>query len=243
MKNGFKKTIAFLSASLLVNGSVLASDGEQDYSFLKRSKEEPVAAVVNPAPIKVVEVVPARDKYFAMEATYNFNHYRPSFTDMSTTSKKFENSGSFGLGVGMFVNKNFRSDLMLSYTLPTTYKFSSNANNYNSRVTTTKLMLNGTYDVNPVVGKVSPYISAGIGAACNHTSTKVNLNGSNTNVSGNYIKFAYQAGAGLAYITESQNIVDLGYRFADNGPNKKIAGVSNKRLQSHEILLGMKIPF
>lgn len=242
MKNGFKKTIALLSAGLLVNGSVLASDGEQDYSFLKRSKEEPVA-VVNPAPIKVVEVVPARDKYFAMEATYNFNHYRPSFTDMSTTSKKFENAGSFGLGVGMLPNKDFRYDLMLSYTVPTTYKFSSNANNYNSRVTTTKLMLNGTYDFNRLVGKVSPYISAGVGAACNHTSTKVNLNGSNTNISGNYIKFAYQAGVGLAYTTESQNIIELGYRFADNGPNKKIAGVSNKRLQSHQVLLGMKILF
>ena len=246
MKKQLKKLIPLLSASLLVSSSVLASDAEQDNSFLKKDREESAPVLVTATPVEIIldaKPIGRADKYFAIEATYNFNHYKPYFIGKNTTYKHFQDSAAFGLGVGMFVDENFRSDAIFSYTLPTTYKFNSNSNTYNSRVTTTKLMLNGTYDFNRAVGGVSPYISAGIGAACNHTTTNVNLDGDNTRISGNYINFAYQVGAGLAYTMENQTILDIGYRFADNGTNKKIAGVANKRLQSHEILLGMKVPF
>lgn len=244
MKKHFKKTsIAFLSASLLISGSAFSSDAEQDPKFLKKKKEEPAVVLVTLVPVEPVIVESTKDRYLAMEATYNFNRYRPHFIGMATTSKNFQDSGSFGIGAGMFADKNFRSDVILSYTTPTTYKFSSNSNTYKSRIVTTKLMFNGTYDFNRAIGEVSPYLSAGIGAACNSTTTNANINGNNTHISGYYVNFAYQGGAGLAYTMENQTIVDLGYRFADNGPNKKVSGVSNKRLQSQEVLLGLKVPF
>ncbi len=161
MKKQLKKLIVLLSAGLLVSGSVLASDAEQDTSFLKQKKTEPAAVLIAATPLEIVDAKPvSKDKYFAMEATYNFNHYKPSFVGMNTTYKHFQDSGSFGLGVEMINDENFRSDVILSYTLPTTYKFNSNSNAYNSLITTTKLILNGTYDFNRVIGEVSPYISA-----------------------------------------------------------------------------------
>ena len=104
-------------------------------------------------------------------------------------------------------------------------------------------MLNGTYDFDANLGGVSPYIAAGIGAACNNTTTTVNLNGTNTYISGNYFDFAYQAGLGLSYKAQNDMILELGYRFLDNGKNKEVSGVSNKRLQSQAVVLGLKVPF
>lgn len=244
MKKHFKKTsIAFLSAGLLISGSAFSSDAEQDPKFLKKKKEEPAVILVTMVPVEPSITENTKDKYLAMEATYNFNHYKPHLIGMATTSKSFQDSGSFGIGAGTFVDKNFRSDVIISYTTPTTYKVNSNNNTYSSRIVTTKLMFNGTYDFNRAIGEASPYLSAGIGAACNSTTTNANINGNNTHISSNYIKFAYQGGAGIAYTVENETIIDLGYRFADNGTNKKVIGVSNKRLQSHEVVLGLKVPF
>ena len=244
MKTLLKNSIALLGAGLLISSLSLASDAEQDTSFLKQPKNEVV-------PVKMaVPIVPEdnpedlKTKYFAMEASYNFNMYKPSFNGYNTTYKDFDNSGSFGVGIGMFVNKNIRTDIMASYTSPANYNFSSNQNNYNSKVTTTKLMLNGTYDfVDANFHGLSPYLSAGIGAACNNTTTTVNLNGTNTYISGNYFDFAYQAGLGFSYKAQNDMILELGYLFLDNGKNKEVSGVSNKRLQSQAVVLGLKVPF
>ncbi len=243
MKTLLKTSIAFLGAGLLISSSVIASDAEQDTSFLKQPKNEvvPVKMAVPIVPADDIEAV--KNKYFAMEASYNFNLYKPYFTGLNSTYTNFQNSGSFGVGVGMFVNKNVRADVMASYTSPASYEFNSNSNTYNSKVTTTKLMLNGTYIFDANVGGVSPYVNAGVGVACNNTTTTANLNGASTYISGNYFNFAYQAGLGLSYQAQNDMILDLGYRFLDNGQNKKVSGVSNKRLQSQAVVLGLKVPF
>jgi opacity protein-like surface antigen len=243
MKTQLKSSIALITAALLA-GSALASESKQDTSFLKGKKEEaPVIVVVQevaPAPVAAENT---KDKYFAMEATYNFNEYKPAFTGKQSDYKDFNKSGSLGLGLGMFVNQNVRADVMLSYIVPTDFKFHSMQNTYKSEVSTTKLMLNGTYDFGSMAAGLAPYISAGIGAAYNDYDTEILLNGEKTNTSGHKIDFAYQAGVGVAYKMQNDMSINLGYRFADNGNVKKINGVTSDRLQSHAVLLGLQVPF
>jgi len=242
MKTQLKSSIALLTAALLA-GSALASEAKQDTSFLKGKKEEaPVIIVQEVAPAPMVNEA-AKDKYFAMEATYNFNEYKPKFSGKGTTYKDFNDSGSLGLGLGKYVDNNFRTDVMISYIIPADFKFHSGKDTYKSEVSTTKLMLNGTYDFGSMAAGLAPYVSAGIGAAYNHYNTDISLNGVNSHYNGHKIDFAYQAGLGVAYKMQNDMSVNLGYRFADNGNVKKIAGVAGDRLQSHAVLLGLQVPF
>lgn len=233
--NKIIKTSLALVALGLLSTSALASSGTQDTSFLKKDKEMPAAAPAE---------APMMNKYIALEATYQFNDYKPKYDNASRNTDSFKDSASFGVGMGMMVTKNFLVDGIISYIPKTDFDFTSSGNNdtYDSNVTTTKLMLNGTYLIDTPKENISPYITLGLGTAYNQFDITTKQ-GTETNFSKNKMDFAYQAGLGISYKLENESRINLGYRFADNGDTYKINGVTSDRLQSHSVVLGFKMPF
>lgn len=233
-----KSSLALVAIGLL-SSSALASSGTQDTSFLKKDKE--VVPVLVPAPVEQ----PAKDKYVALEAAYQFNSYKPKYDNAGRTSDNFKDSGAFGIGLGSIVSKNLAVDGMVSYIPETKFDFNSGVSDtYKSKVTTTKLMVNGTLSLDIPVDNVAPYITAGVGGAYNQFSVDTHRVGAaDTHYSKNEWKFAYQGGAGLSYKLENESRLNLGYRFADNGKAYQAPGTSSDRLQSHSVVLGLQIPF
>lgn len=239
--NKLVKSSLTLVAAGLLSSSVLASSGVQDTSFLKQDREM--------APVEQASVAeqPMKDKFINIEAGYLFNKYEPKYDNASTTKKDFDNSGVFGLGLGMMVNKNFLVDGTVSYVPETDFNFDAGKDTYRSDIKTTKLMLNGTFLFDTPMENVSPYITAGVGSAYNQYD--INM----SRIEGAYIKkthvtrkewnFAYQAGLGISYKLPNDARVNLGYRFADNGEAYKASGVKSDRLQSHSVMLGVQFPF
>lgn len=230
------KTSVALAALGLLSSSALASSGSQDTSFLKKDKEMPMEA---PASQEMM------NKYVVLEAAYQFNDYKPKYDNASRATDSFKDSGSFGVGMGMMVTKNFLVDGMVSYIPETDFNFTSSGNSdkYDSTVSTTKLMLNGTFLIDTPNEKVSPYITAGLGAALNQFDITTTRSGTATNFDKTKMDFAYQVGAGVSYKLDNDYRVNLGYRFADNGNTYKIDGVTSDRLQSHSVVLGLRVPF
>lgn len=235
MSTLLKTSLAFVAAGLL-STSALASSGKQDTSFLKKDKH-------HHEEMKQEEAM-AKDKFFALETSYNFNEYKPKFSNQARTSEDFDDSWTFGAGFGRYINENLAIQGGLNTLTKSTYKFSSGSNNYTSKVNTTKFMVNAIYDFGAVSElKVSPYVTAGIGAAYNKFTTDVVFNSTATHYSDSDWRFAYQAGAGLAYKCPNDMRVNLGYRFADNGSAHAVSNVTTERLQSHEIVAGLQVPF
>lgn len=231
MSKLLKSSLAIVAAGLL-STSALASSGMQDTSFLKKEKEMAAERA-------------EKNKYFALDAAYQFNAYKPKYDNAARTSDSFKDSGSFGIGAGMMVAKNLAVDGMVYYIPKTNFDFNSGTSDtYKSDVTTTKLMLNGTFSIDTPMEAVSPYITAGVGAAYNQFSVDTHrVDSSDASYSKNEWKFAYQAGAGVAYKLPNDLKVNLGYRFADNGDAYKVPGVTTERLQSHSVVVGLHVPF
>lgn len=234
--NKITKTSLALVALGLLSTSALASSGTQDTSFLKKDKEMPAAAPAE---------APMMNKYLVLEAAYNFNQYEPKFDYASKTTSSTEDSGSFTVGLGRMVNKNVLVDGTFSYMTPTEYKFTSGNDTYKSKVTTFKLMLNGTYLIDTPKENISPYITAGIGGAFNNYDTDTYQPSQNhtRSVDGTDTQFAYQAGLGISYKLQNESRINLGYLFSDNGQAYKVDTVKTERLQNHSVVLGFKMPF
>jgi opacity protein-like surface antigen len=233
MNNLVKTSLALVAAGLL-STSALASSGAQDTGFLKGDKEV--------APVAADEAM-VKDKYFALEAAYQFNDYKPTFNGQSRTYDSFKDSASIGLGVGKMLNKKFSVDGMVYYVPETDFDFDSGSSKMRSSVTTTKLMLNGTFHLGTSMEKVMPYVTAGLGTAYNQYSADKTVDAVTTNYSKDEWKFAYQLGAGVGYKLDNDLKVNLGYRFADNGKAYEVSGVTQERLQSHSVVLGLSVPF
>lgn len=239
------KNLSVLSAVLLA-GSALASEGAQDTSFLKKDAHkkhhhnhkhhEETLVVVAPVEVK-------KTNYFVVEGSYNFNNYKPTLQNSSTTSKKYHDTGTFGIGAGLWINENFKTDLVLGYTPKASYNVTSGSNKLNSDVTTTSLLLNGSYNFTQVSESFVPYVSAGLGIAYNQLNANTTISGVNNSFNKKKTEFAYQAGLGVAYKLSGDTTVSLGYRFVDNGKGTKIAGVNSKRLQSNQIVAALNVPF
>ncbi|MCT4635526.1 MAG: acyloxyacyl hydrolase [Rickettsiales bacterium] len=234
--NKITKTSLALVALGLLSTSALASSGKQDTSFLKKDKETPMEAPV------AQEMM---DKYVVLEAAYQFNDYKPKYDNASRATDNFKDSGSLGVGLGKIINKNFLVDAMVSYVPETDFDFTSSGNSdkYDSTVATTKLMLNGTYLIDTPKENVSPYVTVGLGTAYNQFDITTTRGGTATKFDKSKLDFAYQVGAGVSYKLENDYRVSLGYRFADNGNTYKIDGVTSDRLQSHSVVLGLRVPF
>lgn len=239
MSTLLKTSLAFVAAGLL-STSALASSGAQDTSFLKKDKKHHHE--------EMKEEKMEKNKFFMIEASYNFNEYKPKFVDKGTTSHDFDDSGTFGAGFGRYINEHVSIHGGLNTLTQSRYQFSaansSGANSFDSKVNTTKLLVNATYDFGAVSSlAVSPYVTAGMGAAYNQFKTYATRSGVTTYYGDHDWQFAYQVGAGLAYKCPNDMRVNLGYRFADNGEAHKVPNVTTDRLQSHEIVAGLQIPF
>lgn len=239
MSKILKTSLAFVAAGLL-STSALASSGAQDTGFLKQDKKHHHE--------EMKEEKMAKDKFFMLEASYNFSEYKPKFTNQGRTSSSFDDSGTFGAGFGRYLNENISMHGGFNTLTESKYKFTSGVNTYSSKVDTTKFMMNLAYDFGSVSEtKISPYVTVGAGAAYNRFNTTTHMVSGNTTTDATYKnhdwQFAYQAGAGLSYKCPNDMRVNLGYRFADNGRAHTVPNVTTDRLQSHEIVAGLQIPF
>lgn len=236
MSKLLKTSLAFVAAGLL-STSALASSGSQDTSFLKKDKKHHHKE-------EMKEEKMEKHNFFMIEGSYNFNEYKPKFSDEGTTSHDFDDSGTYGAGFGRHLTDNVSVHGGLNRLTQSRYYFASGNDNFDSKVNTTKLMLNATYDFGAVSSlAVSPYVTAGMGAAYNEFKTNVKRSGTTTYYNNHDWQFAYQVGAGLAYKCPNDMRVNLGYRFADNGRAHTVPNVTTDRLQSHEIVAGLQVPF
>jgi opacity protein-like surface antigen len=254
------KAIVLLAASLLAT-SALASEGT---SNMKHHHKHTVAAPVVVAPVAAVEPAAEMKSNFAViEGTYNFNIKKLKFANTNYTTRKVHNGGSFGLGLGMHANENVSVDATFSYVLPAKTKLTlaGGTNNYLESTVKTdsyRLMFNGRYTMHDVISSgVSPFVTAGIGGSYNHTKADASAVYNSANKadsasgskSENNFQFAYQVGAGLTVKASDDVNVDLAYRFSDNGKMKNIklandrAVFSGRNLQSHQVLLGLRVAF
>lgn len=236
MSKLLKSSLAFVAAGLL-STTALASSGSQDTSFLKKDKKHEHHH-------EMKEEKKMKDNFFSIEASYNFNEFKPKFVDEGRTSHDFDDYGTYGFGFGRYLTENVSIHSGMNRTTKPTFKFSSNADNYTNKVETTKFMVNASYDFGAVSEtKISPFVTAGMGVAYNDYDTTVVRSGVSTHYGNHNYQFAYQVGAGVSYKCPNDMVVRLGYRFADNGRARMVPNVTTERLQSHEIFAGLQLPF
>ena len=107
-----------------------------------------------------------------------------------------------------------------------------------TKKTTISLMLNSYYDLDIKMGKLSSYLTAGIGG-CN-----LNINNTVTGYNENALVFAWQAGGGIGIKAIDGIIIDLGYRyFKPSNSNWPKASLTNVTNSVQNISVGIRCMF
>ncbi|HYH19372.1 MAG TPA: outer membrane beta-barrel protein [Azospirillum sp.] len=164
-------------------------------------------------------------------------------------------------GVGYRVNDLLRLDATVTrragFKLSDDYPSSTPPIHYEAGVTSWTVLLNGYVDVPVTLGPVRPFVGAGIGWSRNKVGTlEASFPGFfGTAAGGTRNHLAWQVTAGASVAVTPALAVDLSYRFLDAGDigtDPSIA-VTNRgrppitgskgRLQSHDLLVGMRYAF
>lgn len=218
-----------------------------------------------------------KDFYVRVDAGKNFSK---KVTDKTTSSEgeevkyqsgKLKNDVVLNLGVGTYLDDNFRTEISLSQR---NYKLNNNTSatddtnatfkhNRDQKIKSTALMLNGYYDFG-TFSSITPYIQVGLGLARNKAND-LTINGydnenpaeKSTYKSKTSNNLAWQIGAGAsATITETVKF-DLGYKYIDLGKAKTNNGTSldldnlstrqvtaaTAKLRAHEVTAGLRFDF
>jgi opacity protein-like surface antigen len=164
-------------------------------------------------------------------------------------------------GVGYRFNERLRADVTVmrrtGFTLSDDYTSSTPPIHYDAGVTSWTVLLNGYVDLPVTLGPVRPFVGAGVGWSRNRIGT---LHASfpgffATAAGGTRNHVAWQVTAGASVSVAPSLAVDLSYRFLDAGDigtdpsiavsnrgRPPITG-SNGRLQSHDLLVGVRYAF
>ena len=182
------------------------------------------------------------------------------------TKQKSElgNSLMYGGGIGVRINPMFRTDI----TIDKINRLNIDGTNSavpgltsSAHVSSIVGMLNGYFDINGVApnlfGPFQPYLQAGVGASRNDLSrTSFALGGASVaSVSSHATtRFAWGAGAGVAYAVVPNLLLDLSYKYLDLGDMHSgttlsvgAARVNTTRmaaeLRAHTVMLGLRYEF
>lgn len=218
-----------------------------------------------------------KDFYVRVDAGKNFAKkitdkvVNDDVNEVKYQSGKLKNDVVLNLGVGTYLDDNFRTEISLSQR---DFKLNNNTAtigesettlkyNRSQKIKSTTLMLNGYYDFG-TFSSVTPYVQVGLGLARNKAKD-LTINTSNNDIQ--TIKstykgktsnnLAWQIGAGAsAAITETIKF-DLGYKYIDLGKAKTNNGTSldlsdlettqktaaTAKLRAHEVTAGLRFDF
>ncbi len=154
----------------------------------------------------------------------------PSKLSNDYGNQKPKSSFYYGIGIGSNFNRFLKIDVTLSQM--DKFKFSKPVMNVLTDgvatpvaqdFTSTLLMLNGS--VNYKYGKMSPYLTAGLGVSYNQAkkwvTSQVVFDGAN------YLRFAWDLGLGVDYKINKITSVNLGYKYFSLGKAQTAASATN----------------
>jgi opacity protein-like surface antigen len=220
--------------SLLMSGSALAAD---------LPPRLPPAPPVVQAPIEPV----SSGWYFRGDFGYRFNQPGSvtSAIAPNPTNNRIDDAFAIGLGAG-YKWSWFRTDLTFDYAFPVTYRGDTPgfAPDFSAKIQSVTGLANFYVDMGTWSG-MTPYIGAGLGGAYVRTTGFVSASAPAVEVSGDRWNFAWAAMAGIAYCFTQNFMVDVGYRYLDQG--QATTGLTAlgdqltvKNLTSHEIRAGVR---
>jgi len=167
-------------------------------------------------------------------------------------SSKVDDTRTFGVGIGRYFGRGFRGDVSYEWRGKTSFDaISTNccATSTHFDMKSQVVLANVYYDFRPM-GRIKPYIGAGIGAAYNETfggSYPGNTCGCTPYDGKAQWNLAWALMAGGSMAIDTRTHFDMGYRYINigevvTGPNRfdGKAGPYSKELDAHELRFGIR---
>lgn len=166
------------------------------------------------------------------------------FEDSGSTTKgslRFDNAPSFAGAIGLRLSRDVRLEAELSYrnSEVSTFDFPGASGDAGGRIKQYLGFLNIYYDFDPI-GKIQPFINAGLGMGMFSGSAK-NTGGGPSFSHETTTALAWNAGAGIKYRTRDDMAFTLGYRYLDT--TDLSFGDFDINYSSHEFRVGIEYDF
>jgi opacity protein-like surface antigen len=163
-----------------------------------------------------------------------------------STNNRIDDAFAVGLGIGYKWWSWFRIDLTADYAFAGDYKGDTlaAAPDFTAKVRSTTLLANAYVDLGTWSG-FTPYLGAGVGGAYVETTDFGSASLPASTVSSSRWNVAWAAMAGFSYAFSQNLLVDIGYRYLNQGQVKTgITGPGDqltfKDLTAHEIRAGFR---
>jgi opacity protein-like surface antigen len=235
------KTLGLAGASYLLSiMGAAAADMPQGY---------PMPPVVQPVPVETI----LSGWYARGDAAYRLNQLGSIDTELApgAINKRIDDAFAVGLGFGYKWNW-IRTDVTVDYGFDANYRSDSAAfaPDYSAKISTVTSLANLYFDLGTWFG-ITPYVGAGAGAAFVRMSDFASASYPGSPVSNDRWNFAWAAMGGLSYAFSPHLLVDIGYRYLDQGyaqsgvvaPAPSNQQVTIKDLTAHEVRAGVRYAF
>lgn len=220
--------------SLLMSGSALAAD--------LPPRLPPLPPVVQAAPEPV-----SSGWYFRGDFGYRFNEAGSVASSIAPnpTNNRINDAFAIGLGAG-YKWSWFRTDLTFDYAFPVSYRGDTPgfSPDFSAKIQSVTGLANFYADLGTWSG-LTPYIGAGLGGSYMRTTSFASASAPAAEVTGDRWNFAWAAMAGIAYCFTQNFLVDVGYRYLDQG--QATTGLTAlgdqlnmKNITSHEVRAGVR---
>jgi opacity protein-like surface antigen len=228
-----RKIDLIVLGSLLMPGSALAAD---------------LPPRLPPPPIVTAPVEPVSSGwYFRGDFGYRFNKIGTVSSAIAPdpTNNRFNDAFALGLGAG-YKWSWFRTDLTFDYAFPASYSGDTPgfSPDFTAKVQSSTVLANVYFDLG-TWGGFTPYLGGGLGGAYLRTTNFASASLPTAEVSSDRWNFAWAAMAGVSYCFTQNLLLDIGYRYLDQG--KISTGITTAgdqlsfgNLTSHEIRAGVR---
>ena len=161
------------------------------------------------------------------------------------SNNRIDDAFAIGLGAG-YKWSWFRSDLTVDYAFPASYHGDTPgySPDFSAKFQSLTALGNVYFDLGTWSG-ITPYFGAGVGGAYVRSTSFSSASSPTSAVSRDQWNFAWAAMAGFSYCFTPNLLVDIGYRYLDQGQattGLTSAGdqLSLKNLTAHEIRAGVR---
>jgi opacity protein-like surface antigen len=220
--------------SLVMSGTALAAD--------LPPRLPPLPPVVQAAPEPV-----SSGWYFRGDAGYRFNGAGSVSSAIAPdpTNNRINDAFAIGMGAG-YKWSWFRTDLTIDYAFSANYRGDTPgfSPDFSAKIQSATGLANFYVDLGTWSG-LTPYIGGGLGGAYVRTSAFSSASLPTLEVSSDRWNFAWAAMAGIAYCFTQNFLVDVGYRYLDQGhvsTGMTTLGdqLTLKNLTAHEVRAGVR---